>query len=95
MVQVGPGSWPPDAFTVEDAEDAHSAAFGPTADMPLGGWPVVTQRAETREETSYAHGEMLVPSEKCVPRCEGRDDGACAPSREKESLLRKPALFHS
>lgn len=82
--QVGPGSWPTDAFAREDAEDAQSAALAPTSDVPLGGWPVVTQRAEAREETSYVHGERLAPSEKEVPLFEGRDDGARAPFREKE-----------
>lgn len=52
--------------------------------MPLGGWPVVTHRAEMREKTSYVHGEVLAPSEKEVPLFEGRDDGECAPFREKE-----------
>lgn len=82
--QVGPGSWPTDAFAGEDAEDAQSAALTLTADVPLGGWPMVTQRAETREEVSYVHGEMLASSEREGPLSEGRDDGACAPFREKE-----------
>lgn len=82
--QGGPGSWPTDAFAREDAEDAQSVALASTADVPPGGWPVVTHRAEMREKTSYVHGEVLAPSEKEVPLFEGRDDGGCAPFREKE-----------